>query len=383
MSVRLEGVRKSFGETVAVHSLSLEVEAGRFVTFLGPSGCGKTTTLRMIGGFEQADSGEIYVDGKAVTNLPPFRRNVSTVFQDYALFPHMTVLRNVEYGLRFRGVRARERKRFALAMLERVGLAEHAGKHPGQLSGGQKQRVALARALITEPKALLLDEPLSALDARLRQDMQLELKHLQEQTGTTFIYVTHDQEEALVMSDQIAVMNEGRVQQLGSPEEIYQRPSSLFVARFIGRCNFLSASWVSPKGRMIELEGGGRLEISEPTDEETRAARHLQVAVRPEAVELEGLAVDETGGGNRLQVVLREVIFSGSVFKLRCELPDGELLEIEEKQRSISPEIVKARPGERLTVRLPSDALRVFAAAATQTVEIEEPMQKDRRAARA
>lgn len=383
MSVRLEGVRKSFGETVAVHRLSLEVEAGRFVTFLGPSGCGKTTTLRMIGGFEQADAGEIYVDEKAVTNLPPFRRNVSTVFQDYALFPHMTVLRNVEYGLRFRGVRARERKRLALAMLERVGLVEHARKHPGQLSGGQKQRVALARALITEPKALLLDEPLSALDARLRQDMQLELKHLQEQTGTTFIYVTHDQEEALVMSDRIAVMNEGRVEQLGSPEEIYQRPGSLFVARFIGRCNFLTASWVSPTGRFIELEGGGRLEISEPTDEETRAARHLQVAVRPEAVELEGLAVDEARGGNRLQVVLQEVIFSGNVFKLRCELPDGELLEIEEKQRSISPEIVQARPGERLTVRLPSDALRVFAAATTRAVEFEQRTEKDRQTARA
>ena len=237
--VRLTGVSKHYGEVVAVSSLDLEVKRGEFFTLLGPSGSGKTTTLRMIAGFEEPDTGRVELGGKDVTNLPPYDREVNTVFQDYALFPHMTVGENVAYGLRVKGVGKEERRSRASQALATVRLAGYESRKPNQLSGGQQQRVALARAIVNQPKVLLLDEPLGALDLKLREQMQVELKTIQNQVGITFIYVTHDQDEALTMSDRIAVFNDGRIEQIGAPTEIYEKPDNAFVAGFVGVSNLL------------------------------------------------------------------------------------------------------------------------------------------------
>jgi putative spermidine/putrescine transport system ATP-binding protein len=237
--VRLVGIRKSYGEVVAVKDVSLDIARGEFFTMLGPSGSGKTTTLRLIAGFARPDAGHIELAGRDVSGLPPFERDVNTVFQDYALFPHMTVGQNVEYGLRVRRVRLAERRRRAAEALETVQLAHYEKRRPSQLSGGQRQRVALARAIVNNPRVLLLDEPLGALDLKLRQQLQIELKRLQQQLGMTFVYVTHDQEEALTMSDRIAVFNTGRIQQVGTPAELYEHPRTRFVAGFIGTSNVI------------------------------------------------------------------------------------------------------------------------------------------------
>ncbi|MCA9877685.1 MAG: ABC transporter ATP-binding protein, partial [Thermomicrobiales bacterium] len=238
-SIQLRDLYKYFGETPAVNGVSLDVRDGEFLTLLGPSGCGKTTTLRMIGGFEHPTSGAIYISGQEMGDRPPYRRPVNTVFQNYALFPHMTVGQNVAYGLEMAGVPRAERQQRVTQALEMVRLPHVENRKPSELSGGQQQRVALARALVNRPSVLLLDEPLGALDLKLRKAMQLELKQLNREVGATFVYVTHDQEEALTMSDRIAVMNEGQILQLGSPEEIYERPRTRFVADFIGQTNFL------------------------------------------------------------------------------------------------------------------------------------------------
>ena len=235
----LDGVRKEFGDFVAVERADFAIARGEFFSLLGPSGCGKTTMLKMIAGFEQPTSGQVLLEGDDVSNVPPYKRNVNTVFQQYALFPHMSVLDNVAFGLRSKKVPAREARQRAIDMLEVVRLGEFASRRPTQLSGGQQQRVALARALVNMPSALLLDEPLAALDLKLREAMQLELKRIQREVGITFIFVTHDQGEALTMSDRIAVMSRGRVEQIGTPEEIYDRPASIFVAGFIGSANLL------------------------------------------------------------------------------------------------------------------------------------------------
>jgi putative spermidine/putrescine transport system ATP-binding protein len=239
VDVHLVGVSKRYGDLVAVDTLDLEVRRGEFFTLLGPSGSGKTTTLRMIAGFEEPDTGRVELAGKDVTGLPPYDRSVNTVFQDYALFPHMTVGENVAYGLRVKRVGREERRRRASEALATVRLAGFEQRKPNQLSGGQQQRVALARAIVNEPKVLLLDEPLGALDLKLREQMQVELNTIQEQVGITFIYVTHDQEEALTMSDRIAVFNDGRIEQVGAPTEIYERPDNAFVAGFVGVSNLL------------------------------------------------------------------------------------------------------------------------------------------------
>ena len=236
-SVELEGVTKRFGDFPAVRALGLDVAAGEFFTLLGPSGCGKTTTLRMVAGFEEPTEGRILIDGVDVEGVPPFKRPTNTVFQSYALFPHLSVEDNVAFGLRRKGVAKEEVRRRVLEELERVGLAAEAKRKPRQLSGGQQQRVALARALINRPAVLLLDEPLGALDLKLRKGLQVELKRIQRDVGITFIYVTHDQEEALTMSDRIAVMNRGVIEQLAPPEEVYERPRTEFVAGFIGVSN--------------------------------------------------------------------------------------------------------------------------------------------------
>src|SRR5687768_1389448 len=239
--VRLEGLRKLYGDVVAVDSVDLEVSRGEFFTMLGPSGSGKTTTLRMIAGFDVPDAGTVEIGGEDVTRQPAYDRTVNTVFQDYALFPHMTVAENVEYGLRVAKVSKAERARRATESLEMIRLADLGGRKPAELSGGQRQRVALARAIVNEPRVLLLDEPLGALDLKLREQMQVELLNLQRRLGITFIYVTHDQEEALVLSDRIAVMRDGRIEQIGDAKVLYERPRTRFTSQFLGSCSLLDA----------------------------------------------------------------------------------------------------------------------------------------------
>ena len=261
IDIRIVGVRKRYGEVAAVDGVDLDVARGEFFTMLGPSGSGKTTTLRMIAGFERPDEGRIELGGTDVSRRPPFDRPVNTVFQDYALFPHMTVQQNVEYGLRVRKVAKSERRAKAGEALARVRLEGYGARKPGQLSGGQRQRVALARAIVNTPRALLLDEPLGALDLKLRQELQIELKQLQQELGMTFVYVTHDQEEALTMSDRIAVFNNGRIEQVGSPAEMYEHPATTFVAGFIGTSNILERGGrtftVRPeKIRLLPFEAG-------------------------------------------------------------------------------------------------------------------------------
>ena len=261
VEVRLVQVVKSFGDFVAVDHIDLGVHDGEFFSLLGPSGCGKTTTLRMIGGFEQPTSGVIELAGQDVTWLPPYQRNVNTVFQNYALFPHLTIYDNVAFGLRRKKVADGEVKRRVTEMLELVELPGYEARKPSQISGGQAQRVALARALVNKPSVLLLDEPLGALDLKLRKQMQVELKRIQQEVGITFIYVTHDQEEAMTMSDRIAVMNRGRYEQLGDPEVLYERPRTRFVAGFLGVSNLLSGSRDGTDGSMatFRLESGATL----------------------------------------------------------------------------------------------------------------------------
>ena len=246
--VQLEALVKRFGDDVAVDGIDVDMPPGEFFTLVGPSGCGKTTTLRMIAGFERPTSGRILLDGVDVAQTPPHRRNVNTVFQSYALFPHLTVADNVAFGLKYKRMTKDERRRRVAEMLERVRLTGFEERKPDKLSGGQQQRVALARALILRPRVLLLDEPLGALDARLRKDLQVELKALQTEIGVTFVFVTHDQEEALTMSDRIAVMNNGRVEQAGPPQAVYEEPATLFVADFLGVSNLITAEATGPTG---------------------------------------------------------------------------------------------------------------------------------------
>jgi spermidine/putrescine transport system ATP-binding protein len=262
-SIELRGLYKFFGEVPAVNGIDLDVREGEFLTLLGPSGCGKTTTLRIIGGFELPSAGEVSIGGELMDGRPPYRRPVNTVFQNYALFPHMTVGQNVSYGLEMAGVPKAERQQRVAQALEMVRLPHVEKRRPAELSGGQQQRVALARALVNRPAVLLLDEPLGALDLKLRKAMQLELKQLNREVGATFVYVTHDQEEALTMSDRIAVMNEGRILQLGTPGEIYEQPRNRFVADFIGQTNFLDVDVVGVDGDVVavDLPGSGRLRV--------------------------------------------------------------------------------------------------------------------------
>jgi len=276
--VSIGGLSKSFGDVHAVNGVDLDIFEGEFLTLLGPSGSGKTTVLRMIAGFEKPDSGTILLGAKDVSQLPPYDRDVNTVFQDYALFPHMDVISNIEYGLRVKGVDKLDRRQRAVNALEQVRLEGYENRKPAQLSGGQRQRVALARALVNRPSVLLLDEPLGALDLKLREQMQIELKELQRAVGITFIFVTHDQEEALTMSDRIAVFNRGRIEQLGTPREIYDNPQSAFVSEFVGQTN------------KIEIEG-------------------KKVNIRPEFITV---AKTSTHGDRSLQGVLRDSIFVGA-----------------------------------------------------------------------
>jgi spermidine/putrescine transport system ATP-binding protein len=316
--ITLDHVNKRFGDYVAVHEANFEIGKGEFFSMLGPSGCGKTTTLRMIAGFEQPTSGRILLEGQDVSKVPPYRRNVNTVFQHYALFPHMSVWDNVAFGPRSKKLPELEVGKRVNELLEVTRLAQFRHRKPSQLSGGQQQRVALARALVNYPSALLLDEPLGALDLKLRQAMQFELKRIQRDVNITFIYVTHDQEEALTMSDRIAVMNEGRVEQIGSPEEIYHTPATVFVANFIGVANLLPATVLGlAEGRaLVALEGDVRMECAEPRWE-ARAGAKGTVMIRPER-----LHFSEDGKG--LPVTLTAAAFSGPTLRLALKTAGGQ-----------------------------------------------------------
>jgi putative spermidine/putrescine transport system ATP-binding protein len=316
IDVRLSGIRKTYGDVVAVDHVDLEIAAGEFFTLLGPSGSGKTTTLRLIAGFERPDEGRVELGGRDVTNRPPYERDVNTVFQDYALFPHMTVADNVAYGLRVKRVPRAERKRRVEEILRVVRLPQVGKRKPVQLSGGQRQRIALARSLVNEPKVLLLDEPLGALDLKLRQEMQIELKRIQREVsdvGITFVYVTHDQEEALTMSDRLAVFNEGRIEQIGTPAEVYERPATEFVAGFVGVSNV--------------LERDGR-----------------RFTVRPEKINM--LDADEARSGELGRI--RDVVYVGMFTRYIVELDSGgELTVVRQNLETSSQEALESR-GKRV-----------------------------------
>jgi putative spermidine/putrescine transport system ATP-binding protein len=316
--VRLSGLRKSYGEVVAVAGIDLEIARGEFFTLLGPSGSGKTTTLRMIAGFEEPDAGKVELGGRDVTGIPPYDRQVNTVFQDYALFPHMTVGENVEYGMRVQRVAKDERRKRTGEALEMVRLSGYEARKPSELSGGQRQRVALARAIVNRPRVLLLDEPLGALDLKLREQMQVELKGIQGDVRITFIYVTHDQDEALTMSDRVAVFNAGRIEQVGKPAEIYEQPANQFVTGFVGASN------------LIERDG-------------------TRFTVRPEKIRL--LAErDDTSGLHTESGVIRDVAYAGMVTRYLIELDaGGELQVVRQNLETSSSEALEQR-GRKVTV---------------------------------
>jgi spermidine/putrescine transport system ATP-binding protein len=317
-SVELRSVTKRFDQLAAVDDLDLKLSQGEFFTLLGPSGCGKTTTLRMIAGFERPTSGEVRIEGEDVAQLPPHKRPTNTVFQSYALFPHLSVEANVAFGLKRKKVSKDEIAERVKAELERVGLAAEANRRPSQLSGGMQQRVALARALVNLPKVLLLDEPLGALDLKLRKELQVELKRIQRDVGITFVYVTHDQEEALTMSDRIAVMNRGRVEQVAAPEEVYNRPATTFVAGFIGVSNLMPATVKGPQE--VELDEGTT--IATATDGFSPGDR-CHAVVRPEK-----LRVETSGNGAgpdlpRVEGVVTSSLYLGTATQIAVDLGEG------------------------------------------------------------
>ena len=390
ISLELKEIKKSFTEGEAVlDNISLEISKGEFITLLGSSGCGKTTTLRIIAGLEQPDAGSVWLDGREVTGLEPNQRDVNTVFQNYALFPHMNVAENIGYGLKLKKVPKSEIKKKVSQMLELVQLEGYEKRKPSELSGGQKQRVAIARALVNNPKVLLLDEPLGALDLQLRRAMQIELKHLQKKLGITFIYITHDQEEAINMSDRIAVMRDGRIEQIGTPDEIYNHPKTSYVATFVGNANILHGVAESIQGQNAIVKIGNdkvivKLETSQQNTEDTGAKHHLTagenvtLAVRSENILLqEAAAIGDTGTDNGdtvdisvaggisdihdtnsisgLQATVTEKNFAGGQLRVTLKLSDGT-------QLIASRYGIDASVAEGQTVRcsfLPADAVLV------------------------
>jgi spermidine/putrescine transport system ATP-binding protein len=342
--ISLERVHKRYGGFVAVHEASFEIRRGEFFSMLGPSGCGKTTLLRMIAGFEEVTSGVLRLDGVDVVGVPPYRRSVNTVFQNYALFPHLSVFDNVAFGPRIRTLERGEVERRVREMLGIVHLTDFAERKPSQLSGGQRQRVALARALVNQPSALLLDEPLSALDVELRRKMQLELKRIQREVGITFVFVTHDQEEALTMSDRIAVMRAGRLEQVGTPEEIYDAPATAFVARFIGTANMIPVVVGASAAGNAELTLPGERRGEAPTaGRDFAAGAQALLMLRPEDLELGASEPPPERIG--LPVTCTDIVFQGPV--VRCALLDaaGDELVVYLEEHEQQPEV---RPGAAL-----------------------------------
>lgn len=323
-AIKFDKVSRHFGEVRAVDEADLEIRDGEFFSMLGPSGSGKTTCLRMIAGFDRPTSGQIYLYGQDVSNLPPYERDVNTVFQDYALFPHMTVADNIAYGLMVKKVAKPERMKRVDEMLDLVQLSGFGGRKPSQLSGGQRQRVALARALVNHPKVLLLDEPLGALDLKLRQQMQIELKAIQKRVGITFIFVTHDQEEALTMSDRIALFNKGKIEQIGSPAEIYEHPASEFVAGFVGTSNLVSGEVAK---RITNLDG--------------------TFSIRPEKIHLGNINEKAPADNYTTDGIVRDVIYLGLYTRYLVELDGGgDLVVVEQNLKTTSMDVLKIK-GQR------------------------------------
>jgi len=351
--VQLVDLVKRFADVTAVAGINLDMPQGEFFSLLGPSGCGKTTTLRLIAGFERPDEGQILLDGVDMAQTPPHKRQVNTVFQNYALFPHLTVAENVAFGLRYKDVSkvdAKKRVGEALALVRLEGLDK---RRPSQLSGGQQQRVALARALILNPAVLLLDEPLGALDAKLRKALQLELKALQEEVGITFVYVTHDQEEALTMSDRLAVMSNGRVEQIGTPSEVYEEPGTAYVADFLGVSNLMDA-------RVDGLDGDGRAKVRLGDFEliaangDTDAVGDVKMVIRPERVRIEPQG---TVGENRVPGMVERVVYVGSIMQVIVHLAPGQTLQAWVQNQG---EGLPFEQGAPVSVHLPVEALRVL-----------------------
>jgi ABC-type Fe3+/spermidine/putrescine transport system ATPase subunit len=321
-------LRKSFGAVVAVDGVSLDAAPGEFLSLLGPSGCGKTTLLRMVAGLVEPDSGDIRLAGEDVTRRPVHRRNLGLVFQSYALFPHMTVFENVAFGLRRRGVHETALGQRVERMLELVRLGPLGTRHPRELSGGQQQRVALARALVTEPRVLLLDEPLSNLDALLRDEMRVELKRLQERLGTTMIFVTHDQAEALILSDRVVVMESGRVEQVGRPEEVYRRPATPFVARFLGRANFLAGSVAAmDEAKTVVALDGGNISVVAGPRPDLLTGQRVHVVIRQESIRIGAPGASATCPNDFVATVVFHA-FAGQAHHYVVQLPDGREIDI-------------------------------------------------------
>jgi putative spermidine/putrescine transport system ATP-binding protein len=359
--LELTGIQKRFGTTVAVEDFNLAAEKGEFVSFLGPSGCGKTTTLRMIAGFEVPTEGTISVDGKDITHRPPNRRNVGMVFQSYALFPNMSVADNIGFGLR---VRKRPKDQIAQRvgeLLELIHLPDKGNRYPYQLSGGQQQRVALARALAIEPEVLLLDEPLSALDAKIRVALRKEIRSIQRQLGITTVYVTHDQEEAMSLSDRVVVMSEGRVEQIGPPPDIYNFPATPFVASFVGTLNLVAATVADPASGSVTVAGQT---IRSGKAIQAAAGAVVTVAIRPEAVE-----IGENGGANRLTGRIEDVSFLGSIVRTRVRVAESAEVSLDQFN---DPALTELKIGESVTISFPVEATLVLIGEASATASIEE-----------
>ena len=346
--LELKDIRKSFEkETDVLKGISLAIGKGEFITLLGSSGCGKTTTLRIIAGLETPDGGQVFLDGKDVTSLAPEARDINTVFQNYALFPHMNVADNIGYGLKLKKTPKEEIRRKVKEMLELVQLPGYEKRKPSELSGGQKQRVAIARALVNNPKVLLLDEPLGALDLQLRRAMQIELKRLQKKLGITFVYITHDQEEAINMSDRIAVMNEGRFEQIGSPDEIYNHPRTSYVATFVGNANILKGRAAGTENGCVLVELPGGIMPVDAAGEEVKEGEEVTLAVRSENIRLDG--------GCGLEAEVAEKSFAGGLLRVVLKLSDGT--EVIASRYGIDAAV---QPGEKVCLSFePSDAVLV------------------------
>ncbi len=362
--VQLVDLVKRFGDFTAVAGLNLDMPSGEFFSLLGPSGCGKTTTLRMIGGFERPSEGQILLDGIDMAQTPPHKRDVNTVFQSYALFPHLSVEENVAFGLKYQKAPKQETLERVGRALELVQMSQFARRRPNQLSGGQQQRVALARALILNPKVLLLDEPLGSLDAKLRKRLQIELKALQEEVGITFIYVTHDQEEALTMSDRIAVMSQGRVEQVGEPKEIYEEPATAYVADFLGVSNLMEAT-ANGFG-----DGGCRVKLGEfeliGGQGESDVLGPCKVTIRPERVVIEAQGAT---GQNRLPAMVERVVYVGATLQVILHLAAGQTIQAWIPNDG---DVEPFRSGDAVSTHFPREALRVLPEGGTEVLEAAE-----------
>ena len=358
--LELTNVHKQFGDLAAVENFNLDVHRGEFVSFLGPSGCGKTTTLRMIAGFERPTSGTIVVDGTDITNRPPNRRNVGMVFQSYALFPNMTVAQNIGFGLRVRRTPSDKIRAKVEELLALIHLPEKGDGFPWQLSGGQQQRVALARALAIEPQVLLLDEPLSALDAKIRIALRKEIRGIQRQLGITTVYVTHDQEEALSLSDRVVVMSEGRIEQIGSPAEIYNSPATPFVASFVGTLNLLAARVVDASAGRLSVEGQ-EVRAAKPVTEAPNGGT-VTLALRPESLEL-----GEGGGANRFSGTVEDVSFLGSIVRSRISLGGDSMVSFDTFN---DPNVEPPSIGSTATISFPPQASLVVGSGPAPEIDV-------------